>query len=277
MNRLLVVQLLIFISCVVPSFAQEKEHLNPLMVGRLGFKTYTATTVPRASVQPETEFSFFRNYGRYIYTNSASLPQLNLRYGINNRLEVSAGTSFNYYTTRFQATGKACLFCRTQYAKDYITVGFRANILRYHEGSGLLTIVGETYIPGTKAENVRSILYFPTLQLVNSDRLGDKFGYILNLGASIEHEKEIFDFIDLSTAFTYNMSEKANLFLALSHRFEIIPARVYYSVADAGFLYTLFPSLQLQAAIGKGLTDNFTTNDISAKTGLIWRTSLLMK
>ena len=190
-------------------------------------------------------------------------------------MEVKIGTAINYSTTRFRSTGEPCLFCRTWYGNDYITAGFRANILRYNNGDGLLSLSGEFYIPGTKAEKVRSLMNLPGIQLVNSGRLGNKFGYLLNLGTGTEEGNAYFGLFNLSGATTWNPSEKVTLFVSLSHQLkakpkEFGPTANSLTAADGGLLYFLLPNLQLQAAAGVTLFDKDQNPDFFAKMGMAW-------
>lgn len=264
-----------FLLIVSSAFAQEKENPDRMMVQKLGLNTYTAATLPRAFLLPETEFIYIRINRNFIYNITAGLPKLNLRYGITDRFEVNIGTSFNYSTTRLRSTGEPCLFCRTWYGNDFITAGFRANIWQYNEGEGLLTLSGEINIPGTKTERVRSLMNFPRLQLVNSGRLGSKFGYIINLGAGTEEGYAYFGLFNFGGATTWNLSEKISLFVSLSQQIKdkqkkFGPLPNSLTAADGGFLYSLLPNLQLQAAAGVSIFDQDQNPDLFAKMGMAW-------
>lgn len=275
MARLLIIQLFFFISCICTSFGQGKENTSPLNFRKHGFNTYTATTIPAGYFLAETEFTWFRNNRRYLYNISAGLPQVNLRIGITQRLEISLGTSFNYNTTRFRSTGESCLFCTTWYGNDYIIAGFRAKILRYNKGNGLLTLSGETYIPGTKGAKVMAMGKTPRLQLINSGRLGNNYGYLLNLGSSTKEDSVFVGFLNLSGAATWNPSERIIIFTGLSHEIntkpkDYGPVANFVTAAEGGFLYSVLPNLQLQAAAGVSMTNSDQKADFFAKTGLAW-------
>ena len=275
MARPLKLQLFLFISCIYSTFAQEKESPDRMMVQKLGFNTYTAATLPRASLQAETEFTYLRNNKKYIYNISAGLPMVKLRYGITDRLELNIGTAFNYSTTRFRSSREPCLFCRTWYGNDYITAGFRANILRYNNGDGLLSLSGEFYIPGTKAEKVRSLMNLPRIQLVNSGRLGNKFGYLLNLGTGTEEGNAYFGLFNLGGTTTWYLSDKVTLFVGLIQQIkakpkEFGPTENSLTATDGGVLFSLLPNLQLQAAAGVSLFNKDQNPDFFAKMGIAW-------
>lgn len=271
-------QLLLSFCCISSALAQHATgSRQELMVDKLGFSTYTATIVPNGSLQLETELSYFRNNRQHFYMLSANLPAAKLRYGIIRGLEINAGTALTYTDTRFRITDKTCLFCHWQYAKDYVTAGLKATLLRYHEGRGLLSVVGETYIPRTIGLGVESILDLPTIQIVNADRINDRLGYILNLGATFEYDREAFDFFDIRSAVTYEPMEWGIIFLALNHRYEVNPNRGYNTQAEAGFLFSPHATLQVQTAIGLRLVDNLYTNDFSGKIGLAWMPHLFGK
>lgn len=271
MNKFLLLYLLVVTCCISSVLAQDKRVDSQVMVDKLGFNTYTATTVPQGFLQLDTELSYFKNKGRYVYTTSAQLPKLNLRYGITNSFELNVGAALSYFNTRFTSTKRTCLFCQWQYSRDFVTAGFRTTLFRYREGEGLLTLIGETVIPGTISEGGRSTFRLPAIRLANSDRLSQDWGYTLNAGTGLEYEGALFDFLEVSAATTYYVEEESILFLSASHRRPFHASKPSATFADAGFLQTLGKQFQIQAAVGLGLSRNLATNDFSGKIGALWR------
>ncbi|MBL3656599.1 transporter [Fulvivirga sediminis] len=195
---------------------------------------------------------------------SSDIPNLNLKYGISNWLEMRVQTS--YGRDKMDIEGLDTLSNEVDGLKP-ITIAPKIKVVEQNFLRPAITFA-PVFTPGSiGAEGFKNDHFNYGFRLLLEHVFNDKYSWSHGFGANWDDSRETT--WAYSTAFSAslagNLGAFAEIYGYFAHDF---PS---YHVFDAGFTYGVTPDLQLDLAGGLPLSD--TAPDYTLTVGVSWRTS----
>lgn len=300
MKKILFILPLLLLLSSLKGFAQDTTLIanqapSPMLVDKLTnhiYKSvYTATTVHEGTFQLDVDFVYivekfgYRNGTQY---KDGSLPDLKIRYGISEALELRAGTriAYSYQKVNFRSSNFGAdpilpsLQERSMLYTDFLTLGIKANAFKYHQGKGLVSILAETYIPILRAPEAFGPTLPPTLTLINSTQLTNWFSYNFNAGASFNAGNADFSISDYNFSLTpiFKLMKPLSSYIGLSKIIATHNPNFHGFNFHVGLLYSPTSTLQLRGSFSLEKNKN-SPNELNkghySNLGLAWQPAFL--
>lgn len=258
MNKLLLSTFLLLLGTAWQAIAQEAPDPagRPELITDRPDQTESAAIVPKGSVQLET--------GPYLILNDGnerewSYNTLLARIGLLSWIELRLQGAYEGY--RYEWEGGSAS------AKGLapLIIGAKVKLLEEKGRVPQTALMYHITLPGTGGKSFQVDFAEHELRANFSHTLSDKLELAYNLGAQWQELKEADGMYTLS--FAYDLGDKVGVF-AEAFGFLIEDEQNKHSI-DVGITLLARPNLQLDAYLGRGLTEN--ANDWLFGGGFSWR------
>ncbi len=241
------------------SFAQEGDDPVGLVTDRPD-ATEAPTTVPVYSLQVETG-SFITQY------NDAGFDQETvgynttlLRYGIFSNLELRIGWNIEKNTTQFQNQ-------EAQIASGFSPLLFGAKVgIRKERGwMPEIGLIGHLFLPFTASEDYKPEFTSADFRFAFNHTLSERSGLAYNIGGQYGGDSPELSYI-YTIAYGYAITDALGLYVELYG--DLPEDNRANHLWDAGITYAIAPLVQLDATIGRSITDG---QDLLLSAGVSFR------
>ncbi|MDA2926751.1 transporter [Acidobacteria bacterium AH-259-G07] len=241
---------------VTTGFAEEKPSPKPELVTDRPDQTESSVVVPPGYVQVETGWSFSRNDEGGIRSETHEFPGTLLRIGVVNRVELRLGSNGGIWEGTRLAGQKTDLG-----GVGDMEIGAK---LYFWEEQGWIpetAFLAGVSLPVGK-EELSSHRSDPAFRVSMSHTLSDRFSFGYNLGATWESEldetgdRDTLSFFNYTAVMGMGVSDRVGAFVEV---FGDIPLNANggpKNSLDGGLTYLLRDNLQLDAAVGVGISDD---------------------
>lgn len=244
------------------------------------FANYTATVIPKKALQLDVDavYTFIHNgQGWPSPYQEGSFPDLKFRYGLFENIELRAGTRIGYSYQSFSFSDPTDPFAGSFYYQelflDYLTLGIKANILKYNRNKGHFSFLAESYVPALRAKEVLTGHFLPTITFINSDQLNEWLGYNVNFGAilNFNYPGELIHAINICLTPVITISNPVKAFAGINILMD--PESSIYNdyIYHAGLIYTPAPRIQLKGAVSLERHPRSPADAYHSNLGLAWQ------
>ncbi|MET7028966.1 transporter [Sediminicola luteus] len=240
----------------------QQENVGPgTIVTDRPDATEAPTLVPKGFLQVETGglYESLDNNDvkreRTVYNTSL------LRYGLLDNMELRVGWNLETRQTTIGGFGTV----RELNGFSPLLLGVKVGIAEEKNGAPEIGLIGHLFLPFTASDDFKPQTTGADFRFAFSHTLSDKSNLSYNVGAQWGNDSPELAYI-YTIAFGHSITEKFGFYVELYGNFpENSTANHFF---DTGVTYLLQPNIQLDATIGKGITDD---QDILLSAGISFR------
>lgn len=281
------------------AYGQEvKKGIATIQTDRPSRGTKSPFVLPKGYLQLETGFSYFQAeidlpepflinepndpiLGEMEYPKFKvfHLPGFIIKYGLGNRIEARIQSTLQHSATDY---GKNSFPVSPGTYLDNWTVGIKYQALEFHDSKGILSLLAETNIPGSRTgKHLLESEWVVHGSLISAYAFNDWFSLTAKAGV-----KGISDVtkkqIEWALLPSFNVSKRL-LFYAewYGERRPFFNFQTWreanknFHKIDGGFLFLLKDNLMLDISGGLDLREENVKNSFTISTGISWRTKIL--
>lgn len=266
---------------------------SPMMVDKLSNQiykaVYTGTTVSKGVFQLDTELVYMVERLGYPHVSTfseGSFPDLKIRYGLFEKLELRAGFRIGYSHHKivlpplgFGHDPILLQHERSMTYTDFMTLGVKAIILKDHKDIAIISILAEAPIPILKSREAFGPALQPTLTIINTNQVNHWFSFNLNAGANIDtsnsnHRIGAYNF---SLTPIFSIIKPLSTYIGLSKRIAPHNPNFHGFNFHAGLLYSPTSTLQLRGSFSleRNKSTPYELNGHYSNLGLAWQPDFL--
>ncbi|TVZ52862.1 transporter [Dokdonia sp. Hel_I_53] len=239
--------------------AQEGDQPVGLITDRPD-ATEAPTTVPKSSLQVETG-TFFTNYeDGVLEENVIGYNTTLLRYGLSSRLELRVGWNFEETTINLNNQEIAKL-------NGFSPLLFGAKVAIFKEQGWMpeVGLIGHLFLPFTASSDYKPEYTSADFRFAFNHTLSEKSGLAYNIGGQYGGDSPELAYI-YTIAYGYALTDQLGMYVELYGDLpEDSRANHFW---DAGLTYAVAPLVQLDATIGRSITEG---QDLLLSAGVSFR------
>lgn len=228
------------------AFAQETETLDALITDRPD-ATESPTAMPKGFLQVETG-AFYENFESDNFkTEDFTYNTMLVRYGLLENLELRLGYNYTDSKEKFNNTEIASI---TSFSP--ILLGFKVGIAEEKGAMPEIGFLGHLNLPFSVNKDIRPINTGVDFRFSFAHTLCQKSSLSYNLGAAWNNDNPEAAYL-YTIAYGYSLSDKFGAYIELYGDFpENNKANHLW---DAGLTYLISNNVQLDATVGKSITE----------------------
>lgn len=213
--------------------------------------TESAQTVGKSHFQFESGFKLINNdYGIFNY-NTLNIPEVLIRYGISNSLELRFSSEYNRV---YETINKTSIN-----GFGGFELGAKYSFFNEEDSKYRLALIGHFIVPGEKFD-ASLYNYAYTFTAAASYQLFSNMGLGVNLGYNENHDFQ--NYLLYSISLAYDINDKIGLYVE-PYGYKIVSglSSFSYNSYNFGFTYKLKDNIQLDAAYGAGFKNSILANN----------------
>ncbi|WP_235537741.1 transporter [Sediminicola sp. YIK13] len=223
--------------------------------------TEAPTLVPKGFLQVETGGFYESLDDNNVKTERTVYNTTLLRYGLLDNMELRVG--WNLETRQTTIGGLGTVGELNGFSP--LLLGVKVGIAEEKNGAPEIGLIGHLFLPFTASDDFKPQTTGADFRFAFSHTLSDKSNLSYNVGAQWGDDSPELAYI-YTVAFGHSITKKFGFYVELYGDFpENTTANHFF---DTGITYLLQPNIQLDATIGKGITDD---QDILLSAGVSFR------
>lgn len=264
--------------------AQDSTYTqSSLIIEKLSTHIYSGAMAGKSQLLLDTDVAYLYFIHPHLSTfRGGSFPDLKLRYGLAEFIEVGIGTRIGYFHADILEDIEYYDQHPNKLFIDFLSLGAKVRLLNYNKSKGNLIAAVESYPPYLRTTNFGpSIL--PTLSFINNNQIINWLGFTLNLGATYNQWNLSPYRINIGAAAILYLPENINCIIGMSSFFYPDTGNTYTPnfigdgiqgyFSNIGITYSPAPSIQLRTAITIDNENNFFLYGLNceAMLGMAWK------
>ncbi len=230
------------------TFSQEQDNQQAPIVTERPNASASPLTVPKKMLQIESGGSYTSFEENNLKTETYGYNTTLLRYGILDDFEFRLG--INFQETRFTSNSTEADDKFSGFTP--LMAGIKVEITDEDGWIPQLGLLGHLYLPFSAGSDYRPETTGGDFLFAFSNTLSEKSGLSYNLGAQWRDDSPEVAYV-YTLSYGYAITDKVSLFAEVYGNFpEDSKANHFW---DAGITYLLKPNIQLDAVVGRSITD----------------------